>query len=75
MVLERMGLHGFITENLGSYIGRAVALFQDPSLLAALRPQLREMTRAAWCQGEAYTREFEGHLRKAVAARQPEGRS
>lgn len=75
MVLARMGLNGFIAENQGSYIDKAVAFFQDPSALVALRPRMRELTQAAWCQGEAYTREFEDNLVKALAERQSgEGR-
>jgi predicted O-linked N-acetylglucosamine transferase (SPINDLY family) len=70
MILARMGLHDFIAEDHGSYIDRAVAIFEDPSDLVALRPRMRELTQAAWCQGEAYTREFEGNLVKALAARQ-----
>ena len=69
MIFSKMGLEEFVARTQEEYVRRAVEFARQPQRLARVRSSLRARTLAAWCDGAAYTREFEEQLRNAVAVR------
>jgi predicted O-linked N-acetylglucosamine transferase (SPINDLY family) len=69
MIFSKMGLEEFVARTPEQYVRRAVEFARQPQRLARVRSSLRARTLAAWCDGAAYTREFEEQLRNAVAVR------
>ena len=69
---QRLGLQRCVAGSTGEYIDTAVRLALDPKELARIRATLREQTKAVWCNGALYTREFELNLKSALARRREE---